>query len=198
MYYFRSPAQAIVALLTAAFVIFVLSTAYLRSAEKMGTKINTNNNSSPQTTSELHIQDFERVAVKKGRRVWEVRAVEAKYYSTENQARLANSTMKMYRPDGSIVTVTSTSGKLYLRGEAIVSADVQGDVVIGIDESTKIYTDLAVYDADQDKISAAGPVKIVGQGYTINGIGMTVEVANRLIEISSTVNSQFISKVSTQ
>ncbi len=132
------------------------------------------------------IQDFHRVQVDHGRKVWEVSASEAQYYSDERVVVVKDPMVSFFPADGRVVALRGKEGKVFLgshdlrRIELIGGIDVQlGDYVL--------RTDYARYERDADVIVAPGPVRITGQAFELHGTGMEVAVGAQRLKLAEAV-----------
>lgn len=141
--------------------------------------------------SKLRLQDFHRVEVKGGRPVWEIRAVDAKYYPGEAVMHVNEALVLVYRDDGSTVELTSRGARLYLDGDSIAKLHLEGEISLEIGESVEVITEHAAYDADSSIINAPGKVLVRSDGFTVEGIGLEMDSGKESIRIGRQVRSVF-------
>ena len=98
--------------------------------------------------------------------------------------------MKIYRSGGSAFTIRSNAARLYLKSQSIDRAELEGDVTFEVNRST-VKTELAVYDKDERNISAPGTVKILGEGFEVEGVGLDMSVDEQAVELDEAVRSRF-------
>ncbi len=142
-------------------------------------------------SSKLRLQDFHRVEVKGGRSVWEVKAKDARYYPSRNVTHVNDADVVIYRSADSSVRITSRAAKLHLSENALDRAELEGSVLVVLDDGVTIDTEYAVYDAATQEINAPGRVVIKGEGYQVEGIGLDVEIDNEIVKLSDRVYSAF-------
>lgn len=154
-----------------------------RSLEELGVKL------LPQVAQ--HIRNFRRVKVKGGRMEWEITASDGQYYEERNEVVVRDPEVNFYEQDGRRRgRLTGSEGRLVLHeeGKEIDSVILTGSVVVWIDD-LELRTDEATYDRASDRISAPGPVSIVGREIDVHGVGMEVDVAPQRIRLLDDVRT---------
>ena len=141
--------------------------------------------------SKLHLQEFSRTQIKDGRQTSQVKGKDAKYFSKEDVTYIKEATVRVFRNNAAPVDLHALSAKLYMDGEKLLRADLEGNVTASSQSGATLHTELATYSADEKLITAPGPVKIDGTGYTIEGVGMDMIVEADLISIHEQVRSRF-------
>ncbi len=139
----------------------------------------------------LFLQDFHRVEVKNGKPMWEVRARDARYYAGEQLALVTDPALTVYRKKRSKVELKSDAGKLHLDGDSLTRAELEGNIVIQVDESLTFTTDQAVYNRTEGTLTAPGRVMFSGPGYQVEGSGFRLSLVDHTVEIYSDVSSEF-------
>jgi LPS export ABC transporter protein LptC len=142
-------------------------------------------------TSEVRLQDFHRVEVKRGKPAWEIRAKEARYLPEQGLTQVNDAAVTIYRSRNSSILIRSKGARLYLNGSALRKAELEGDVVVNIDGSVFVETDAATYDVETGQIFAAGQAKVNGPGFEVIGIGLLTKVESREITFERDVVSRF-------
>jgi LPS export ABC transporter protein LptC len=138
-----------------------------------------------------HIRNFRRVKVKGGRMEWEITASDAQYYQARNEVVVRDPEVNFYEHDGRRRgRLTGSEGRLVLheQGKEIDSLTLTGSVVVWI-EDLELHTDEATYDRASDRITAPGPVSIVGKEIDVHGVGMEVDVAPQRIRLLDDVRT---------
>jgi len=139
----------------------------------------------------LKLQEFKRVEIRDGKKVWEVTAKQAQYYAEQQIAHVNDAQVVIHREDGNTVRFVSDAGKLFLAGETLIRAEMEGEITVSLDESVTLNTDFAIYDSLSNKILVPGMVHISGERYEIEGEGMEVEVPSKRMKLLSKVSSVF-------
>lgn len=132
------------------------------------------------------IQNFHRVKVENGRKVWEVQARDAQYKEGEGVVSVIDPVVALYLADGREVSLRGTSGTVLLEGKELKRVDVEGAIAVQLGDYA-LSTDRASYEADRDLVTAPGAVHITGGGLDIEGQHMEVEVNNQRMRLAEQV-----------
>jgi LPS export ABC transporter protein LptC len=119
------------------------------------------------------IQDFRRVEVRDGKKIWEVQAEEAQVLQESGRVVVRRPSGTFYLKDGDAVTVRADDGTLGFQGKDLDSVVLRGNVEIRVRGFT-IRSDRARYERTTDRILARGPVQIAGEELTVDGRDMVV------------------------
>ncbi len=126
------------------------------------------------------IQDFHRVQVRDGRKVWEIVASEARYLAEEQRVEVSGPELQLYLGDGRRVGIKGAAGTVTLNGKELRTVELTGSIEVTVADYT-VLADAAIYDRARDSISAPGEVHISGGDLEARGSGLEVEVgAQRL------------------
>lgn len=142
-------------------------------------------------TSSVDMRNVYRVEIKKGKTVWEIKAKDAQYYSGAPITHVQAPAVTVHRGDGSSFVITAKAARLYALGSALVSAELEGDVVLTMDGTTKVLADQAMYSAKDARVSIPGNVTVHGQGYQIDGIGLDLATEEQIVRLTRDVRSKF-------
>jgi LPS export ABC transporter protein LptC len=134
------------------------------------------------------IQNFHRVKVDNGRKVWEVSAREAQYLEEEQVVRVDAPVVEVYLEDGRTVALRGQGGKVFLAARELQRVELEGDIVVQLGDYA-MSTDAAHYDADRGVIVAPGRVRITGAGFELQGEHMEVDVAAEQLVLSQRVQT---------
>lgn len=145
-------------------------------------------------TSQLRLQDFHRVAIKEGRTIWEVRAKDAQYYSAEGITHLNQASLILYQEDDTSISLKADAAKLHMGEEGLSRAELLGHVLVKWDNGMQIETDSALYELVSAKISAPGWVKILGDGYILEGDGFYALIEREQVTFTRNVRTVFNGK----
>jgi LPS export ABC transporter protein LptC len=132
------------------------------------------------------IQNFHRVKVEGGRKVWEVSAAEAQYREGEGMVAVREPSVALFLRDGREVSLRGATGKVFLDGKELRRIEVEGDIDVQLGEYA-ISTEHASYEADRDLVIAPGAVQIRGKGVDVQGEGMEVEIGAQRMRIAQSV-----------
>ncbi len=144
-----------------------------------------------QSGSELHLQDFHRVEVKDGVPAWEIRAKDARYFAEAGLTHVNDATVTIFRDKRSKIMLRSNAAKLYLQGQALQKAEMEGGIQVLIDNSLQVRTEFAAYDSVKGEITSPDKVEITGSGFELRGVGMVIKVDSREISLLEEVDSSF-------
>ena len=178
----------------ALFLAFLMFSAVISSKSKSQGKVFTPSPTEVTTkveSSQLVLQDFFRIMLKRGKKSMEVKASSGKFLPQEAITYLTDAEVKVQRDTGGPVTFRSKNARLFMDGEQVNRADLEGTVVVEFENGPKILSELASYDAQLQQIRIPGAVSISGQGYTVDGDGMEVELDTEIIRIARDVRSKF-------
>lgn len=132
------------------------------------------------------IQDFHRVKVENGRKVWEVQARDAQYKEGEGVVSVIEPVLALYLADGREVSLRGRSGTIFLDGHELKRVDVEGAIAVQLGDYA-LSTDRASYEADRDLVIAPGAVHITGGGLDIEGLHMEVEIGTQRLRLAEQV-----------
>ncbi|MEO8603591.1 MAG: LPS export ABC transporter periplasmic protein LptC [bacterium] len=132
------------------------------------------------------IQNFHRVKIEDGRKVWEVSAAEAQYREGEGVVAVRQPSVALFLRDGREVSMRGTSGTLFLAGKELHRIEVDGAIDVQLGEYA-LTTEHASYEADRDLVLAPGAVQIRGKGVELQGEGMEVEIGPQRMRLTQRV-----------
>ncbi len=141
------------------------------------------------------IQNFHRVKVDNGRKVWEVSAREAQYVEGEQLVRVDAPVIDVYLADGRTVSLHGSGGKVFLHDRELQRVELEGDIDVQLGEYA-LHTDTAHYEADRGIITAPGLVRITGNGFELFGQHMEVDVAAQQLMLSQRVQTTLLPRKS--
>jgi len=141
------------------------------------------------------IQDFRRVKVKDSRKVWEVSAREARYLEERGEVLVTEPKVTFYLPDGrsggrgGVISMEGGEGRLALEGRELVKLWLDGGIDLRFKDFA-LQTDRATFDQGAEKVIVPGPVAITGNGVSVKGAGMVIDVRAERVVLSD-VESTF-------
>jgi LPS export ABC transporter protein LptC len=133
------------------------------------------------------IQNFHRVEIRDGEKVWELKAEEAQYLPESDEVVVRNLRASFFRDDGGEVVITGGKGHVRLVDRELRRIRVRDNVVVHVEEFV-IKVDDATYSRDLDRIVARGPVHIVGDTLELRGRGMNIDVERSSFTIDTSVH----------
>lgn len=133
------------------------------------------------------IQNFHRVKVEDGRKVWEVAAREAQYLESEETVVVSEPLLSLYLKDGRTVALRGHGGKVFLDGRELDRVELDGDIEVTLGDYA-LRTDQARYEAASDRIIAPGEVHISGSDFEVHGERMEVEVGAQRLTLTKRID----------
>jgi LPS export ABC transporter protein LptC len=134
------------------------------------------------------IQNFHRVKVENGRKVWEVSAREAQYLEEEQLVVIEAPVVEVFLADGRTVALRGKGGKVFLADRELKRVELEGDIDIQLGDYA-MHTDAAHYEAERGMIIAPGQVRITGAGFELQGERMEVNVSAQQLVLSERVQT---------
>jgi LPS export ABC transporter protein LptC len=132
------------------------------------------------------IQDFHRVFVRDGRKVWEIAAREARYFEDEQRVVVRGPMVEFYLDDGRSVGLKGEEGVVSLEGKDVRQVELSGGIEVRLAEYT-VWADYARYDRDHDRIEAPGAVRISGAELDVAAEGLQVDVEAQKMRLTRDV-----------
>jgi LPS export ABC transporter protein LptC len=139
------------------------------------------------------IQNFRRVKMEGDRKAWEVAAKEAQYFEEEQQVAVQAPVVNFYlqgdqKGEQTVVSVQGEKGTLYLSGRDMDRAELEGNIEVHFKDYV-VKTDRAVYERASDTVVSPAAVTILGNGLSINGGHMTVEMEAQRFHLDGNVQT---------
>lgn len=141
------------------------------------------------------IEDFRRVKVKDSRKVWEVSAKEARYLEDRGEVLVTEPQVTFYLPDGQaeggdgVISMRGGEGRLALKGRELVKLWLDGGIDLRFRDFA-LQTERATFDQESETVIVPGPVAITGNGVSLRGAGMVIDVQAERVVLSD-VESTF-------
>jgi LPS export ABC transporter protein LptC len=136
-----------------------------------------------------HIQDFHRVKVQDGRKVWEVAADDAQYRQEDQTVAVRGAALQLFLKDGRTLGLKGDEGQILLDGREITRVDLNGAIQVTFGDYV-VRTEHATYNYEQNMIAAPGPVEISGRALQLRGDRMEVQVDTERVTLSHNVSMQ--------
>jgi LPS export ABC transporter protein LptC len=141
----------------------------------------------------LHAHNFHWTQMKGAESQWVLTAKDANYANDKSSVVLRDASVSMTSQDGKQVKLTAPTAILTMDGNHVKRAQLGGGIVAVYGDYT-VTTDQADFTPDDDRLHAPGPVKIVGQGLTVTGIGMDGHPKTETFELLKEVSTQIVPK----
>jgi LPS export ABC transporter protein LptC len=136
-----------------------------------------------------HIQDFHRVKVQDGRKVWEVAADDAQYKEEDETVVVRGAALQLFLKDGRTLGLKGADGQILLAGREVVRVELAGAIQVSFADYL-MHTERATYDHQQRMISAPGAVDISGRALQVRGDSMKVDVDAERLTLQHNVSMQ--------
>lgn len=136
-----------------------------------------------------HIQDFHRVKMQDGRKVWEVAADDAQYREDDKTVVVRGASVRLFLKDGRVLELKGDEGRLTLDRREIARVDLEGDIQLTFDDYV-VRTQRATYDHEHQLISTPGAVEISGRALELHGDRMEVEVQSERLRLLHNITMQ--------
>ncbi len=133
------------------------------------------------------IQNFHRVKVEDGRKVWEVSAKEARYFEDEAKVSVIKPVVEVYLEEGRTVGMRGEGGEVFLDGKDVRKVDVQGGIEVQIDQYV-IRTEFASYEALSEQIVVPGIVRVEGNQLEFDGESMEIDLDSQRLRVTDGVD----------
>lgn len=128
----------------------------------------------------VSLNNFDYCDVREGNARWILRAAKASYFSEKQETILSQVTAVFYLRDGGKVELQGDEGIFHNDNNNV---EVSGNVRVSYGEDYVLVTDSLLYEREQELIHTAAPVFLSGQGITLKGQGMRLEIATRKVRI---------------
>jgi LPS export ABC transporter protein LptC len=138
------------------------------------------------------MNDFHRMKVRDGKKVWEVSAQQARYSKENNEVMIDAPQFSLYLEDGDVLSLRCKKGRVFLdtNNLEVARVELEGDLEMHIGDYI-VKTQEAVFDGTKETISAAGFVQIAGPGLLVEGQGYMVDVEGKRLTLNTNVQTTF-------
>jgi LPS export ABC transporter protein LptC len=140
--------------------------------------------------ADQRMQNFRRVEVRDGKKIWEIAARQARYFEANGEVIVEAPEVSFYLSDGGVIALRCGEGHLYIAkdGKTVTQMELKNDLQVQIGDFS-VRTQEAVYDSEHDTISSPGPVQITSQGLLVEGQGYTVDVGDKRLTLNADVHT---------
>lgn len=183
--------QLSVALLGLLFLSYLAVSAASRSRQHTKSVLSEGSSREPVPASGVRLQDFSRVQIKEGKKSWEIKAQDAQFVAAENITHVTSPVITFPREGKEPVIVHAERARLFMAGENVERAELEGSVKVELGTGTIVYSDFAVYESETDQIEAPGKVLISGEGYETRGDGLELNIRTEEVYLLRDVSSKF-------
>ncbi len=135
------------------------------------------------------IQNFRRVKMDGDKKVWEVAAREAQYFEEDRQVVVDEPEVQFFvKDDQGVVSVKGKQGKILLDGREMDRVDLDGGIELRFRDYL-VKTDHAFYRRTDDAVVSPGAVVVTGDGLSLSGERMTVEMGSQRVRVEGKVRT---------
>lgn len=132
------------------------------------------------------IQDFHRVKIDDGRKVWEVSAKEARHFEDEGMVAVIEPVVAVFFEEGRTVSLRGNGGKVFIDGKDLSKVEVEGGIQVRIDPYS-MRTEYAQYETETDRIVVPGEVSVESDQLEFDGRGMEIDLNEQRLEVKDGV-----------
>lgn len=143
------------------------------------------------TQSTFILENFHRSETKGDKKIWEVHAARGEYMPTSQTAEITEAKLHFYRDEETTIELVAPTATLYLNGNELLKAEARGGVSVLYGDTVKVETPTAAYESKDEKITSDGPATFTHKSFTLKGKGMHIDIAKRVIKLTSSVESVF-------
>mgnify|MGYP003576186854 FL=1 len=141
----------------------------------------------PEST--LQIKDFHRSKIENGRKVWELFGEEANYYKEQKEAVIKKPRFYYYNKQGEIAETTGEEAVIYLNEKELDKMELRGGIEVSF-QGYVLKSDEANYTPANDQIVLPGRTIVVGEGISVEGARMEVELETKKIRMIQSVRTK--------
>jgi LPS export ABC transporter protein LptC len=140
--------------------------------------------------ADQRMQNFRRVQVRDGRKIWEIAAHQARYFEANSEVVVEAPEVSFYLNNGEIIVLRCGEGRLRMGKDekAITQMELKNNLQVQIGDFS-FRTQEAMYDSEHDTISSPGAVQITGRGLLVEGQGYTIDVTDKRLLLNSDVRT---------
>ncbi len=139
----------------------------------------------------VHVKDFRRSQIEKGRKVWEVTGEEASYVKEKGEAIIKKPRFVFYQKGGETLEATGNEARLFLTDEQREMEKLQltGKVQVHY-QGYVLYTEEIVYLKAKDHVILPGKVTVQGEGLELEGVGMEIALQDEKMRLLQKVKTK--------
>jgi LPS export ABC transporter protein LptC len=123
---------------------------------------------------------------------WQVQAKHARVFEQEKQALLYDVALTFYGGDGEEVTVHGEEGTLDTASKNFLLSNHEAPIIVTTRSGYTIYTNHLVWTDKTKEIRTEEPVRIVGQGLEIRGLGLLGRMESEEFEVLHDVHVDLV------
>ncbi|HME62869.1 MAG TPA: LPS export ABC transporter periplasmic protein LptC, partial [Candidatus Binatia bacterium] len=139
--------------------------------------------------SVLQIRDFHRAKIESGRKVWELFGEEANYYKEQKEAVIKKPRFYYYDKKGQVAEAKGDEALLYLNDKELDKMELRGGIQVSF-QGYVLTSEEADYVPAKDQIILPSRTLVVGEGLTLEGARMEVELEEKKIRLIQAVKTK--------
>ena len=96
-----------------------------------------------EESSKIQLREFHRVEIKDGKKIWEVKAKDAKFYSDDGTTQVDDVFLEIFRDEGGNIKIEAKTARLKLAANSTAEnsmerADLEGAIKVVMDDTTSM------------------------------------------------------------
>jgi LPS export ABC transporter protein LptC len=139
--------------------------------------------------SALQIKDFHRSKIENGRKVWELFGEEANYYKEQKEAVIKKPRFYYYDKKGEVAETKGDEAVVYLNEKELDKMELRGGVEVTF-QGYVLKSEEANYTPAKDQIVLPTRTTVVGEGISLEGARMEVELEGKKIRMIQAVKTK--------
>ena len=139
--------------------------------------------------SSLQIKDFHRSKIENGRKVWELFGDEANYYKDQKEAVIKKPRFFYYDKKGEVAETRGDEAHVYLNEKELERMELRGGIEVSF-QGYELKSEVATYEPARDQIVLPGRTTVIGEGISLEGARMEVELEEKKIRMIKAVRTK--------
>lgn len=137
----------------------------------------------------LQIKDFHRSKIENGRKVWELFGEEANYYKDRKEAVIKKPRFFYYDKKGEVAATQGDQALVYLNEKELERMELKGGIEVSF-QGYVLKSEEANYTPANDQIVLPKRTTVIGEGITLEGARMEVELEEKKIRLIHAVKTK--------
>lgn len=126
--------------------------------------------------AEMKLTDMEYTEMQKGRRIWHLKASEAKYFQEDQKTALSKVELVFFLENGEEIHLESRHGILYAGSKDI---ELWGQVHAAFPQDYELATEKAYYHHAENQISSDAAIQVIGPDVKLAGMKWKYAIPER-------------------
>ena len=137
----------------------------------------------------LHIRDFHRAKIENGRKVWELFGDEANYMKDKKEALIIKPRFLYYDKKDQPAETSAETAHIFLNEKELERLELKGGVRVTM-QGYVLTSESANYLPAKEQISLPTRTQVVGEGISLEGASMEVELEDKKIRLVRDVKTK--------